>query len=187
MLKVFVFLFLFNVNSLISQHSGEVSIFHRLLILNADNELMVVKIENSDFWVTPGLYQNDRQTIKSGLDSIAGTYGLQIYDPSFKGMFTLEREINGTHSYSLRNVFLAWVKEDHLVLPQGISDVKWLPINKATELISFPHINTMIRQVMEHPGVIWGGSLLQYKDHEGFKTRILEEFYPLNTGVSIKN
>jgi hypothetical protein len=49
----------------------------------------------------------------------------------------------------------------------------------AIEQITFPHIKVMIQQIAENPQHIWGGILLQYQENETWKSKILEEFYPL--------
>jgi hypothetical protein len=47
------------------------------------------------------------------------------------------------------------------------------------EKITFPHINLMIKQIITKPDEVWGGTLLQFKKNENWKTKILEEFYTL--------
>lgn len=141
--------------------------------------MMVVKIENRDFWVTPGLYQTDKQTMKRGLDSIASTYGIQLKDLKLKGSFLLIRDLNGAKSTSLRNVFSAKVKNIQLKAPEGIENIKWLSPQDDIKKITFPHINAMIRQITKNPDQVWGGTLLQYKENDQWKTTLLEAFYEL--------
>ena len=155
----------------------DVSIFHRLLITNAQNELLVIKIENTDFWVTPGLYQDKFQSVRQGLDSIANSYGLEVSKPNLKGVFLLKRDLGGKLSASLRNVYTTEYKSGSLKAPPGIDEMKWLPINEALQTITFPHINEMIKPISENPDEVWGGTLLQYKDGENWRVDILEEFY----------
>jgi hypothetical protein len=179
--KIFIstaYLLLISLNSF-GQAEKEISVFNRLLILNSENELLVVKIENTDTWVTPGLYQT-KQTIRQGLDSIASTYGLKIEIPELKGVFLLKRDINGELSNSIRNIYTAKTIDKELKIPKGIDDVKWFPIDKALEQITFPHINLQIRQIMNNPDKIWGGSLSQFKENGNWKTKILQEFYVLS-------
>lgn len=167
-------------HTLAAQGDEGVSIFHRLLILNSENELLVVKIKDSDFWVTPGVYQTKVQTIKASLDSISATYGIKTEAPVLNGMFLLKRDLNGKTSASLRNTYTAKVESADLTIPEGIEEVRWLPVGEAMALISFPHINAIIAQVMSHPGQVWGGTLLQYKVGEKMETKISEAFYLLS-------
>ena len=162
-----------------AQIEKDIPIFHRLVILNSENELMVVKIENTDFWVTPGIYQTKELSIKKGLDSIALTYGIEIEDIKLNGVFILKREINGEKSTSVRNVYTAKSKESIMKKPNGIEEIKWLSVDKAMEQITFPHINAMIEKIMTKPNEVWSGTLLQYKENEDWKSKILEEFYSL--------
>ena len=173
-----IFMLLASINSF-GQVEKEISVFNRLLILNSKNELLVVKIENADMWVTPGFYQT-KQTIRQGLDSIASTYGLKIEMPELKGIFLLKRDINGELSTSTRNIYTAKTKDRELKKPKGIEDAKWLPVNKAVEQITFPHINAMIEQIMNNPKKVWGGYLSQFKDNGQWKTKIVQDFYVLS-------
>jgi hypothetical protein len=50
---------------------------------------MVVQIENTDLWVTPGLYQKDQLSIKAGIDEMASIYGNEIETLELKGVFIL--------------------------------------------------------------------------------------------------
>lgn len=161
------------------QVEKEISVFNRLLILNSKNELLVVKVENADMWVTPGFYQT-KQTIRQGLDSIASTYGIKIKIPELKGVFLLKRDINGVLSTSTRNIYTAETKDREVKKPKGIEDAKWLPVNKAIEQITFPHINVMIEQIMNNPKKVWGGYLSQFKENGQWKTKILQDFYVLS-------
>jgi len=163
----------------IGQVDNDIPIFHRLLIYNADDQLMVVKIENADFWVTPGLYQNKHQTIRQGLDSITSSYGLTIDSLALKGHFILKRQINKEQSTSLRNVYVAKVKEVQHKTPQGIEKIEWLTHKEAIERITFPHIVAMFQQVHQYPDHIWGGSLLQYREDDQWQSRIIEPFYKI--------
>lgn len=173
-----IFMLLTTIDSF-GQVEKEISVFNRLLILNSENELLVVKIENADMWVTPGFYQT-KQTIRQGLDSIASTYGLKTEIPELKGVFLLKRDINGELSTSIRNIYTAKTKDRELKKPKGIENAKWLPVNKAVELITFPHINAMIEQIMNNPKKVWGGYLSQFKDNGQWKTKILQDFYVLS-------
>jgi len=172
-----IFIILFH--SANAQVEKDIPIFHRLVIINSENELLVAKIENTDFWVTPGIYQTKELSIKKGLDSIASTYGIEIENLRLNGVFILKRELNGKKSTSMRNVYTAKIKEGTPKGPNGIEKIKWLTIDKSLELITFPHINAMIEKIMTNPNEVWGGTLLQYKENENWKTKILEEFYLL--------
>lgn len=177
---IFLLLSIFIVQSTYAQADKDVSIFHRLLIFNPDNEVLVVKISNTDFWVTPGLYQTKEQTLKQGLDSISATYGITTKAPELKGVFILKRDLNGKTSSSMRNIFYTKVAQEEPKLPDGIEEVKWLPLEEALKQITFPHITAMVEQVVSHPENVWGGTLLQFKEGNAYKARVLEDFYPLS-------
>ena len=165
------------VQPLIAQEKKDFTVFHRLLVFNENQELMVVKIKNTDFWVTPGLYQNQSQWVKEGLDSLAATYGISITPIVLKGLFMLKSAKD--QSLSLRNVFTTNKMGESVKKPDNIDEIRWLSVVEATKLISFPHINRMIVQITEHPEGVWGGSLLRYKEGPFFRTKVLEDFYRL--------
>ncbi len=177
--KLVVILFTLLLQSVSAQVENDVSIFHRLLIVNSNDELMVVKIANTDFWVTPGLYQTENMTIRKGLDSIAATYGVEIERPKLNGVFLLKRDLNGKRSTSLRNVYRVKTKSVTPKTPNGIEEIRWLSTEEAMELITFPHINAMVDKIMNSPNEIWCGTLLQFKENEVWRAKILEEFYSL--------
>ena len=159
------------------QNDKQVSIFHRLLIYNSEDELMVLKIENTDYWVTPGLYQTEEQSILQGLDSIASTYGISLESVSLRGVFVLKRDINSQRSTSLRHVYVAQVREINLTKPKGIEEITWLTPKMAMKKITFPHIVKMIEQIEAYPEHVRGGTLLQFRENDAWQTKILEEFY----------
>lgn len=179
MKKIITLIFVILFHSTNAQVEKNIPIFHRLLIFNSQNELMIVKIENTDFWVTLGFYQTKDSTIKKGLDSIASTYGINIKDLKLKGTFILKREVNGKQSTSLRNVYTAKIKDKVAKKPNGIEEIQWLSADKGIEKITFPHIGVMIKQILTKPDKVWGGTLLQFKKGKSWKTKILEEFYTL--------
>jgi hypothetical protein len=163
--------------SLFAQESPKITTFSRLLIFNEKSELMVVKIKNSNQWVTPGWYQDDSKVIKDGLSGLADSYGIVIDAPVLCGVFTLKSDVD--KSISTRLYFTAKMSSGVLKKPDIIDEIRWLPINEASKIITFPHISMMTRQVVEKPNVVWGGSLLQYKEDGLFKAKLIENFYPL--------
>ncbi len=66
--------------------------------------------------------------------------------------------------------------------PENIEEIRWLPLAEAMRLITFPHINILLKQIVDNPEVVWGGTILRYKEGKEFKAKILNGFYPLNIG-----
>jgi len=157
--------------------ASDVSSFHRLIVLNDKDEILLVQIKDVGFWVTPGWYQDEKQNIQTGLKNLAEDYGLVITPPKLKGMFSLKGQDNKI--YSIRNVYVARAKAYQKTYPAIISDARWLPLEQATELMTFPHINFMLEQVINRPDKLWGGTIQRYKEKEAFKAKIVEPFYIL--------
>lgn len=175
--KVLLLLILLFNQSILAQQTSTPSTFHRLLVFNENNELLVVKVKNSTRWVTPGWYQDNRLTIKDGLDELAASYGLTITTPTLRGVFTLRTAQN--NEISTRLLYSAKIASGTIKLPEIIEEVRWLATNKAMELITFPHINAQLDQLSKFPHTIWGGSQLMYQEDGAYKSKTIEAFYPL--------
>lgn len=160
--------------ALFAQELPKTSTFHRLLFLNEKNELMVVKIKNSNRWVTPGWYQDERLTIAQGLDTLAASYGVKITAPVLRGVFTLQGS-----QVSTRLVYTTKIKSGELKMPDLIEEIRWLPTQQAVETITFPHIRTQITQLSKHPDVVWGGTQTMYQENGVYGSKVVEDFYPL--------
>jgi hypothetical protein len=173
--KFLLLIAIFYSHALFAQEAPRTSTFHRLLLLNEKNELMVVKIKNSDRWVTPGWYQDDRLTLTEGLDELAASYGVKITTPNLRGVFTLKGA-----QVSTRLIYTTSIKSGVLKAPELIDEIKWLPIQKAVETITFPHIRAQITQISNYPGVVWGGSQTMYQENGVYGSKIVENFYPLS-------
>ncbi|MBB3118228.1 hypothetical protein [Pseudoduganella violacea] len=136
---------------------------------------MVVKVKNSNRWVTPGWYQDDRLSITEGLDELAASYGVKITTPTLRGVFTLKGG-----QISTRLIYTTRIKSGELKAPDIIEEIKWLPIPKAVETITFPHIRVQITQLTNYPDVVWGGAQTMYLENGVYGSKIVEDFYPLS-------
>jgi hypothetical protein len=161
-----------------SQANEGISEFHRLLIFNDKNELMVLKIKEVDFWVTPGLYSQNSETTNENLYKLAAEYGLTVTSPELRGIFLLKNK--ATDNNSFRHFFNVQVTGGDLKMPKNIAEVKWLPISEAMQLITFPHINMLIKQIVNQPKQVWGGTVLRYKEDNQLKSKMLKAFHSLN-------
>lgn len=154
---------------------SKVTTFHRMLVLNKENKLLVVKIKDKDIWVTPGFYQNSKQSLKQGLDSIASTYEMNVFDIELRGMYGL---INPAQNYySTRNMFVMKTDAEDLILPDIIGEAIWLDINEAIKRISFPHINYYIKDVFMFPNTMRYGTVERFMSNGKLESKISEEFY----------
>ncbi|WP_452227337.1 hypothetical protein [Lacinutrix cladophorae] len=159
----------------VKAQESKVTTFHRMLILNKENKLLVVKIKNKDIWVTPGLYQNSKQTINQGIDSIASTYGIKVFDIKLRGMYGLKTR--SKNHYSTRNIFVMKTDAIDVLLPEIIEEVLWLDINEAVKRISFSHISDFINDVFMFPNAIRYGTMERGDNHGNYESKISERFY----------
>lgn len=164
---------------LFAQENEKISEFHRLLIFNTNNQLMVAKIKNTDFWVTPGLYSQSKDFTNENLHKLASEYGLTVTQPNLRGVFLLKNQ--KTNAKSNRYFFNVKVNGGELKAPDNIEAIKWLPINEAMKVITFPHINMLIKQIMEYPEAVWGGTVLRYKEGDKLKSKMTKDFYHLKS------
>ncbi len=152
----------------------DISTFHRMLILNQKNEILVVKFKNKNLWVTPGVYQNNSQTIKQGLDSIASTYGIEISSFELRGIYGLKS--TSKKEFFIRNMFVLKTTNRITKMPGNIDKVEWISIKELASIISFPHISVFISDVFKFPNAIRTGTIERINRTE-FK--IIEPFYNL--------
>ncbi|MFK8056297.1 MAG: hypothetical protein AB8F78_09290 [Saprospiraceae bacterium] len=180
---IFSLLLLIACQPIFAQGSSKASVFHRLLIYNADNDFMLVKIKDTDTWVTPGFYQDSTQFVKKGLHDIAATYGLTVTDPEVKGMFSMRRERDGKQEMLVRNIYHAnYVSgEEHFPENQSfeIGEIKWLPMEEARKVISFESMTMFIQRTDDYPNEVSGGSIHASRQDGAWKYETIEEFYPI--------
>jgi hypothetical protein len=149
--------------------------FHRLILTNDKEQILVVKIKKVNFWVTQGLYSKHNEDVNNKLHNQAAAYGLTITRPRLRGTFVLE----GNSNTSNRHFYTAKLISGNLTLPENIEAAKWLTLDEAIEKITFPHIKTTLKQVINNPSQVWGGSIRRYKENGEFKSKITKDFYPI--------
>jgi len=175
--KLLLIIFSLCTFSSLAQGSEKNTEFHRLLIFNKASELMVVKIKNTEYWVTPGLYGQAKEDINNNLAELAAEFGLTISLPNLRGIFTLKNK--KSKAESKRYFYNTNVKRQVIKIPDNIEEIKWLSLNEAVKIITFPHINMLINQVAYHPKNVWGGTILRYKNDNEFEAKLVEDFYPI--------
>ena len=183
MKRIILLLFITFSGVCFAQANHDTSVFHRLVIYNSDNEIMLVKIKSTDVWVTPGFYQDSIQFIKKGLHDIASTYGMKISNPELKGTFSMRRERGESKEMLLRNIYSCNYLSGKIHFPLNqsfeIVEIKWLPIHEALSLIPFESVRMFIKQTYDHPNIVSGGSISAIRADDKWKYKIIEEFYPL--------
>lgn len=183
MKKIIVLLFLIFSGLSFAQGNHNTSVFHRLIIYNSQNEIMLVKFKDTDVWATPGFYQDNIQFITEGLHTIASTYGIKISTPKLKGIFSLRRENGDTQKMLIRNIYHCNYLDGTIHFPKNqsfeIDEIQWLPLNEAILKIPFKYVKMFIKQTYEYPNIVWGGSISAKKENDEWNYAIMEEFYPL--------
>lgn len=180
MKRIVLIFSLFFAPGVFAQEALKPSTFHRLLVFNSQSELMVVKVKNSDRWVTPGWYQDGKLSIRQGLDALAGTYGVTIEKPVLRGVFTLQ---DSQGELSTRLIYNTTITGGTLKSPEIIDEIRWLSVPQAIDIITFPHITAQLAQITQHPDTIWGGFQRMQLDGEKQAVKIMEPFYPLATSA----
>jgi len=178
MKKIILILLIAFVTISVKAQESEVTTFHRMLILNKENKLLVIKFKNNDFWVTPGLYQNSKQTIQQGIDSIASTYGIKVFDIELRGMYGLKSP--SQNYYSTRNIFVMKTNSVEVLLPEIIGEALWLDAKEAVRQINIPHINDFIKDIFMYPNNVRSGEVERFKRNGKLASKISEKFYTIN-------
>jgi len=147
----------------------------RLMILNADNEVLMEKEEGN--WYSPSFIYNKRQFIKEALDSLAHAYGVEIVNPKLHGYFSYKYEY---HPYAtLRSFYIAQYSKGEIMVSPPQEDVKWMPIEEAINKTPVKSMKEIMDQILNHQDTLWGGSFEIYRIGEEHQSRIVEDFYPL--------
>lgn len=183
MKKILIIILLIVSQSGFSQGTNKASVFHRLLIYNSENEIMLVKVKGADVWVTPGFYQDTIQFIKQGLRDVASTYGIKISEPKLTGVFSMKRETGKTKEMLIRNIYKCNYQEGEIHFPENqpftISEIKWVTIGKALKILTHTSVQLFVKQTHNNPNIVSGGSIIIYNENNKVKAKIIEEFYPL--------
>lgn len=174
--KTFLLFILLVSSPLFAQQTANISTFHRLLIFNDKSELMLVRIKDSDRWVTPGWYQDEQLTIKQGLEQLAGSYGVKISSPVLRGVFTLKD--GQSRVISTRLIYSTKITSGTPEAPPIIGEIKWLPVQEAAKIVTYSHISTQFMQITKYPNIVWGGTQYMPQDNSTSKSEI-DAFYPL--------
>ncbi|NVK21516.1 MAG: hypothetical protein HWD86_03280 [Kangiellaceae bacterium] len=157
--------------------------FHRLVVLDQEQKILVVKIKDTDFWVTPGLYSAIHDdSINEKLIKLAAEYDLTISQPILKGKFKLINGENTTNRY----FYTATKTNELLKLPSNIESIHWLPLNEAMNLITFPHINILLNKIITSDDAIWCASVKRYREKGQYKAKLVDDFKPLEECESHK-
>lgn len=157
--------------------SNQPNTFHRLLIFNEHGELLVVKIQGRDLWVTPGWYQDNQLTIQQGLEALTKSYGLTTGTPKLRGLFTLQ--MGDDQNISTRLIYSVVSLGGDILCPEGIDEVRWLEVSDALEVLTLPHIKYQLEQIVTYPTTVWGGSQHMFLENGVNKMNVLEPFYAL--------
>lgn len=177
--SLFVLLFsIFYIASSFSLHA-ESKTFHRLVAVNEKSELLIVKIKDRPLWVTPGWYQDELTTPGQAMQKQLDDYGLAIKSNQLRGVFTLV--MGKPSAISTRLVHIVDVTIMSKQLPEGIEEVRWLPLQEALSLVSLEHIRYQLEQIFTHPDTVWGGVQEMYWQDGTNHFSVLEPFYPLFT------
>ncbi len=191
MRKITLLLILLISISSFAQDNSNISIFHRLIVYNSDNEIMLVKLKNTETWVTPGFYQDSIQFIKKGLHDIALTYGMKISNPELKGIFSMRREIGETKEMLIRNIYHCKYLNGKVHFPENqsfeIGEIKWLTIKDALSIIPFESMRMFIKQTDNFPNQVSGGSISVTRVDNNWKYEIKESFYSIFSTKKKKN
>lgn len=157
--------------SWVANAQDNISNFHRLILQNDQGDVLVVKIKDRDFWVTPGWYQTRDKSIEQGLRDLALTHGVTIKDIQLKGVFTLRDKEQKV--LSLRHFYTAKVASGSVTLPDNIENAEWLPKDRAIATMTFPHIRLLMSPVMSQSQGVLSGDVMRYQENGQFKAKLL--------------
>ena len=155
----------------------------RLIVLNDHGEVLLKKA--SVGWLTIDTAFKKRQTINEVIDSLSSKYGVSILKPSLRGVFT--HKYGFKNSTYVRQLYVAKSRTNELPTNKNVEFI-WASKEEAVEKLkgTLPAIGEMVKQIIEYPNTVWGGSFLVDRKNGKATSRITEDFYPISD-VSIYN
>ncbi|NVJ65524.1 MAG: hypothetical protein HWE16_03485 [Gammaproteobacteria bacterium] len=144
--------------------------------MDSEQNILLVKIKNTNFWVTPGFYESDPKLINKKMMDLASEYGLTISKPTLRGKLKLTRH----EVISDRYFYVSNKLEDQPKLPNSIESIKWLPLSDALNLLTFPHINILLKKIIEEPDYVWVASIKRYQEEGEYKAKLMDDFKSLS-------
>lgn len=155
----------------------------RLTILNEKGEIL---IKNSTIgWLTISATFKERQTINEVIDSLSNRYGVSITKPNLKGVFTYKYGFKS--SAYITQLYVAKSTTNDLPANKNV-EFRWTPKNEAIEKLkeTIPSLGQMIKQVLDYPDVVWGGSFLINRENNEVSSSQTEDFYPISDPSTYK-
>ena len=176
----FTFIIVLISNSLFGQskdNSDPNSTVIRLIILNDNGDIL---IKNSTIgWLTISATFKERQTINEVIDSLSNRYGVSITRPNLKGVFTYKYGFKS--STYITQLYVAKSTTNDLPKNKNV-EFYWASKHDAIEKLkeTIPSLGQMVKQVLDYPDIIWGGSFLVNRENNEVSSSQTEDFYPIS-------
>ncbi len=148
----------------------------RLMVINDKDEILMIKDEEGT-WYTFFAVFNKRQYVHEVLDSVSQAFGITTTPPELRGYFGFKYEY---HPYATRrSYYVARYVSGSPRVAGIVKHIQWMPIDEALEQTQVEAMKEGQKQILDNPGILWGGSFEVYKKGKHHHTRMTEPFYPL--------
>ena len=148
--------FLLSTNS----YSQENYSFMKLMIKNQKDEILLVKWDNE--WELPGAKFNEPKSIKTFLEDLAKTTGVEMTNHQLFGLYT--QRWKGVDYLTLMHYYKATYVSGKLKTPSDCTDIGWFSFEESLEKIPYDNMKFMIRWENENPGKVASAAFERYKD-----------------------
>ncbi len=177
-MKLFlIFLFALATAPLSAQDQTDNYSFMKLYVTNEQGEVLLVKWNGA--WELSGDRYNQPLSINKFLDEMADHMGITIKNPRLCGLYT--QRWQGTPYLTLMHYYQANYVSGELRVPPDCTDIRWFSYEEALEVIPYPNMITMMRQIRDNPDRVIGAAFERYKDEDNQTQFVtLEDWHLMN-------
>ena len=171
-MKHYIFIltvFLYSLQSFAQQDNYS---FIKLIVLNNNDEVMLVKWNGA--WEIPGTRYNQPITISKQIDTLAAEHGIFVQNKKLNGLFTFEYE--NRPILTIMHYYTAFYEKGNFTIPKSCEDIGWFTIEKALSIIPYQEMKLIISKIIKNKNNLWGGGIKKWNDGN---IEFLEEFYEL--------
>jgi len=159
-----------------AQNSGNPHFF-KVIIQNEQKEILLIKYEGA--WEVPGSRYKGSKIITEFVEDMGQKHGVVIDDIQLKALITFHYEIRDYPTMMF--YFKAEYKSGELIIPSWGEDVAWFSLEKAYEVIPFPEMNYILKNLSE-TDLLQGAFKITYdtKSKERIGFEIIQDLTKMN-------
>lgn len=128
--------------------------FFKLFVTNEKNEVMLVKWK--DAWEIPGKRYKGSKTVKGFIGLMSSNHGIKVDNIKLSALITFH--YNTKPNPTLMHYYSAKYASGDLRVPFGSSEIKWIPLEEAYNLIPYTEMVNIMQHIKSDEVVLWGAA-----------------------------